>query len=54
MLYNPAALLILLYIAAQQAPADPAEPPNDIVEETAPIIQSAFDPLVLIRVRGID
>lgn len=54
MLYNPAALLILHYVAAQQAPADPAETLNDIAEETAPIIQSVFDPLLLIRVRGID
>lgn len=51
MLYNPAALLIPLYEAVQLAPADP---PNDTAVETAPIIQSPFDPWLLIRVRGID
>lgn len=54
MLYNPAALLIPLYEAVQLAPADPAKPPNDTAVETAPIIQSPFDPWLLIRVRGID
>lgn len=53
-LQSPAALLIPFYEAVQPAPPDPAKPPIDTAVETGLIIQSPFDPPLLIRARGID
>lgn len=53
-MYSPAALLIPVYEAIEPAPSDPAKPPIDAAVETALIIQPAFDPPLLIGVRGID
>lgn len=46
--------LSVLYVAVPLAPADPAKPPIDTAVETGLIIQTPFDPPVLIGARGID
>lgn len=40
--------------AVQLAPADPAKPPIDNAVEAGLIIETPFDPPLLIRARGID